>query len=270
MTHKTLAALLVALGALVPLPVFATFHFVKVVEVFPGTTAESTAQYVVLQMYASQQTSVSGHSLKVFDATGASLGTFTFSHNLSHGATLATMLIATSDAETVFGVMADLEMDAVIDARGGAVCWDVVNCVAWGTFSAPTLLPASPGTPFNAPDGLLFDMAMHRNLSAGGAATNFVLAAPAPKNNAGEVGTVPPTPSVTATPTPLPIAPPCVGDCDGGRDVTVDEILTMVNVALGNASISACEAGDANHDGDITVNDIIAAVNAALAGCPGG
>ncbi len=65
------------------------------------------------------------------------------------------------------------------------------------------------------------------------------------------------------------VAPPgaCVGDCDSSGDVTVDELLTMVNIALGSADISACMAGDTNHDGSITINEILAAVNKALNGC---
>ncbi len=60
----------------------------------------------------------------------------------------------------------------------------------------------------------------------------------------------------------------CVGDCDGGQSVTVDELLMMVNIALGNTDVS-CDAGDANGDGHITVDEILAAVNIALgAGCP--
>jgi hypothetical protein len=42
----------------------------------------------------------------------------------------------------------------------------------------------------------------------------------------------------------------------------------MVNIALGDAPVSACEAGDANHDGRITVDEILTAVNDALNGCP--
>jgi hypothetical protein len=51
--------------------------------------------------------------------------------------------------------------------------------------------------------------------------------------------------------------------------VTVDEILTMVNIALGNTSVTACDAGDANQDDQITVDEILTAVNNALDGCPG-
>jgi hypothetical protein len=47
----------------------------------------------------------------------------------------------------------------------------------------------------------------------------------------------------------------------------VDEILTMVNIALGNTPVTMCEAGDANHDDQITVDEILTAVNNALNGC---
>jgi hypothetical protein len=60
----------------------------------------------------------------------------------------------------------------------------------------------------------------------------------------------------------------CPGDCNGNGTVTVDEIILMVNVALGGADVSTCEAGDVNRDGQITVDEIIAAVNGALNACP--
>jgi hypothetical protein len=59
----------------------------------------------------------------------------------------------------------------------------------------------------------------------------------------------------------------CLGDCTGGNDVTVNELLTMVNIALGNAQIAACTAGDANGDGEITINELLVAVSNALNGC---
>jgi hypothetical protein len=60
----------------------------------------------------------------------------------------------------------------------------------------------------------------------------------------------------------------CVGDCNGDGEVTIDEILTMVNIALGAASIDACSAGDGNGDGEVTIDEILTAVNNALNGCP--
>jgi len=55
----------------------------------------------------------------------------------------------------------------------------------------------------------------------------------------------------------------------GGSDglVTIGEILTMVNIALGSTPVTAGDAGDANHDRQITVDEILTAVNNALNGC---
>jgi hypothetical protein len=41
----------------------------------------------------------------------------------------------------------------------------------------------------------------------------------------------------------------------------------MVNIALGNASTSACPAGDADGNGQITIDEILLATHNALHGC---
>jgi hypothetical protein len=41
----------------------------------------------------------------------------------------------------------------------------------------------------------------------------------------------------------------------------------VVNIALGNAGVRGCTAGDANVDGQITIDEILRAVNVALNGC---
>ena len=66
---------------------------------------------------------------------------------------------------------------------------------------------------------------------------------------------------------PAPAAAACVGDCDGGGSVSVDEIVRGGNIALGSASLTLCPAVDANGDGQVTVDEIIATVNRALLGC---
>lgn len=64
-----------------------------------------------------------------------------------------------------------------------------------------------------------------------------------------------------------PSALSCAGDCNQDGQVTVDELLVGVNVALGEAMLSTCEAMDADGDGVVTVSDLVAAVEHALAGC---
>ena len=71
------------------------------------------------------------------------------------------------------------------------------------------------------------------------------------------------TPSATLTPTPRP----CVGDCDGSGGVTVNDLVVLVNIALGNTPVDACLAGDTNGDGTIEITEILVAVNHALLGC---
>lgn len=66
-----------------------------------------------------------------------------------------------------------------------------------------------------------------------------------------------------------PAQPACAGDCNGDGAVSVNELLTMVNISLDNVAVSACEVGDLNRDTHITIDEILAAIDAALAGCPG-
>jgi hypothetical protein len=64
------------------------------------------------------------------------------------------------------------------------------------------------------------------------------------------------------------MAQPCAGDCSGDERVTVGEILTCVNIALGTQPASTCLECDANDDGLVTVDEIIRAVGFALTTCP--
>ena len=73
------------------------------------------------------------------------------------------------------------------------------------------------------------------------------------------------TPTITRTPTPVPVA--CVGDCDGSSVVTVSELITGVNIALGSQPVSSCPAFDPDLSGTVTVNELILAVNNALDNC---
>ena len=77
-----------------------------------------------------------------------------------------------------------------------------------------------------------------------------------------------PTAAATATETPSPPPPQCAGDCDGNGEVTISELLAMVNIALGNTGLDACVAGDADRDGTVTVTDIVAALRRLFEGCP--
>ena len=60
----------------------------------------------------------------------------------------------------------------------------------------------------------------------------------------------------------------CPGDCNGDGMVTVAEVVTVVNIALGTVDLATCPAADVNGDGTVGVGEAIAAVQAAVGGCP--
>lgn len=73
----------------------------------------------------------------------------------------------------------------------------------------------------------------------------------------------------TPTPTPTPLPPvTCIGDCDFSDDVTVDELLTGIAIALGVRPMQDCLPFDSDGDGQVVVSEIVTAVNASLVGCP--
>ena len=59
-----------------------------------------------------------------------------------------------------------------------------------------------------------------------------------------------------------------VGDCNDDGDVTIDELIKGVNIALGAFPVTTCAAFDANGDDSVTIDELIAAVNNALGGSP--
>ncbi|MEO8602099.1 MAG: hypothetical protein ABI629_05940 [bacterium] len=61
--------------------------------------------------------------------------------------------------------------------------------------------------------------------------------------------------------------PLCVGDCDGNRQVSVDELVRGVNIALGALPVSSCPIFDRNDNQAVSIDELIAGVNAALQGC---
>jgi hypothetical protein len=75
-----------------------------------------------------------------------------------------------------------------------------------------------------------------------------------------------PTPTPAPTPTATP-GTPCIGDCNGDGEVTVDELIIGVSIVLGITPLSECEQFDADGNGEVTIDELIAAVNLAGTGC---
>jgi hypothetical protein len=62
-------------------------------------------------------------------------------------------------------------------------------------------------------------------------------------------------------------APTCVGDCNGDSRVSIDELVTAVNIALGTEPLDECRAADCTHEGHgALITCLVQAVNLALTG----
>ena len=59
----------------------------------------------------------------------------------------------------------------------------------------------------------------------------------------------------------------CVGDCAGDGEVTINDLIVGVNIALGDQPVSNCPAF-ANQEGEVTIAQLIRGVNNAQNGCP--
>jgi hypothetical protein len=182
----------------IPASANATFHFVKIVEIYAGPGP----QYVMLQAYADGQDVLTGHSLLVYDASGALVQTNTFPavDGISGAQDQDAILIGTSNVASSFGITVDLDMPAVaMSAAGGKVCWDttLVDCVAWGNYTGSATGVGSPAAPGGIPGG----KALRRDLAISGGATfldatddtndsaaDFDLVDPAPRNSLGQAG----------------------------------------------------------------------------------
>jgi hypothetical protein len=62
--------------------------------------------------------------------------------------------------------------------------------------------------------------------------------------------------------------PFCPGDCNGSGQVTVDELMVGVNIALGDQPLAACTALNVKEDLRIAIDELVTAVGHALDGCP--
>jgi hypothetical protein len=182
----------------------ATFHLIKVREVFPSSGQDG---YVELQMYAGSQTFLTGHAMTVYNSAGTLVHSSTFSSGVANGANQATVLIGDSGTQTTFGVAPDLvDPGLSLPAAGGAACWNAgglpADCVAWGSFSGGAALQTATGTTVGSPvspGGVTAGKAIRRTIEPGcptlleeaddsdSSATDFAEVTPAPRNNAASI-----------------------------------------------------------------------------------
>jgi hypothetical protein len=188
--RKALVFILVALAcALLAPPAMATFHLIKISEIRAATTA---TPFVELKMYSPGQTHLMGHTLTTYNALGdETQPPFVFPSNPPEGDNQRTILIAPGPVE---GVTPDFSATLGFSTPGGAVCFDVIDCVSYGSFSGSSLTSPA-GTPFAAYPDADRTLSLTRTLARGCAtaldpaddtddsAADFAVTAPTPRNN---------------------------------------------------------------------------------------
>ncbi|HZB04068.1 MAG TPA: hypothetical protein VE737_07060 [Actinomycetota bacterium] len=159
------AASLVAAGLVASTgPASAVFHEMKVVEVFAATADDPNIEFVELQMFSPGQNSVGGHRLHFYGepsypGEAAPRTDCTIPDDVGNGADNAHILFGTTEAQAAFGT-ADFTMPPLLSGTGGAVCFENIDCVSWGSFAGATTSPS--GMP--EPGGIPSTQSLHRDL----------------------------------------------------------------------------------------------------------
>jgi hypothetical protein len=144
----------------------ATFHIMQVRSIDRGPTGSPASAFVELQMWGDFQNLVGGHTVRIYSADGTTSTPYTLPGNVPNGQIERRILIGDTGAPaspdfTFPGIGTNL---AAL-AGGGALCWETIDCVSWGSFSGDALLPSSAGTPIAG--GLSPLMPSVRNITPG-------------------------------------------------------------------------------------------------------
>jgi hypothetical protein len=236
---RLLPVTVVACGLLAPASATADHHEMSIREVFPGSTANPSQDYVELQMYAPNQQLVGGHTITFYNSAGGLANTVTFPSNASNGQNQRTILAGA--ASTVVGVTPDY-VDAnltALDPAGGAACWNAspasfIDCVSWGIFpNGGTLADPQTSTAPAITDGKALRRTIAPNCStllepgddSDASGTDFSLQNPAPRNNAS---------------TPIEVACPSTTITKGPSGKTKDRTPTFKFISSVNPATFEC------------------------------
>jgi hypothetical protein len=234
----------------------ATFHLIKVREVYAGTNNDS---YVELQMYASGQIFLTNHAMTVYDASGTLVHSSKFTSGVANGQNQATVLIGDTGVQANFGVAPDLvDAELAIPAAGGAACWNAgglpADCVAWGNFSGGSALQTATGTTVGSPvspGGITAGKAIRRTIAPGcstlleesddtnDSATDFAEVTPAPRDDASAITemTCPGPPN-----TVIDERPPATTEATTALFTYEAPTATSYECRLDSASFSSCSS----------------------------
>lgn len=199
-----LVALMLAGLAVFATPALATFHLMKIREVYPG----GTGGYVELQMLETGENLVGGHHLVTYHSDGTVAEDYILPSNVNTNVLKnATILIAGPGYAAAFpsGPTPDeADSNMNLPASGGAVCWtegSPPDCVAWGNFNGtlpahePPLVVGSPASPTGVTAGKALLRTIAPNCptlleaadDSDDSATDFSEQTPNPRDNASPI-----------------------------------------------------------------------------------
>ena len=258
------AALVVAIAVLLlqareSQPALAVHHIAEISEVMSGFNGDPNVQYVEIRRLAIYQNVVASTRLTAFNPDGTLAGVLLDPLGSNISLSSGDWIMGTAAFQTASGISADFVFAPGILPAVGMVCWgapnavappdpstwdasdpnNYVDCVSYGGGSFTGTNPMSPN-PHAAGAGddtlsLIRSVTSTAKLTNpwrnSDDATDFKLAAPSPKNDAGLTGTLTkggPTPTPAGTATPAPVGGVSslaggLGELDGGLRALSDD-----------------------------------------------
>jgi hypothetical protein len=204
---------------------------VRIREVFPGSVANPTEEWIELQFEGSGEGQLAGRHLTFYDQSGFEVDEIPLA-DVADAASQATVLVASSNSSLEADV--SFAPNANFGGGGGGVCLETTDCVVWGT--ASTLIPSTP-SPFGTPAAAIPDgSSLIRTIARGcpnlldspddtdDSAADFVAGTPAPRPNSSvplatpcrDEPEAPPDGEPTPPTPPAPIPPSDSGSPSGG------------------------------------------------------
>ena len=217
-------------------PALALHHIAEISEVMSGFNGDPNVQFVEIKRLAIYQNVVANTRLTAFNPDGTLAGVLLdpLSGNISLNA--GTWIMGTSAFEAAAGISADFVFSPGILPAAGMVCWgapdvsapldpstwdasdpnNYVDCVSYGgaSFTGTNPMSSNPHAAGAGDDTLSLTRSVTSTAKLTNPwrnsddATDFKLATPSPRNDAGQTGTLTkagptPTPTITSTPGPV-------------------------------------------------------------------
>ena len=179
-----------------PGPGRASFHLLKVNEVFLGAPGNENVQYVELKAALGGQGLVDGSELVLYGAGSSTtpVAEAELTEDIEKFPNQGSILFATTQAEAFFEVTADAAFTAQSVAGGGMACFEdggsKIDCVSWGARDANS----AAGNPFRPTEGIPSGATIGRDSGGdnltnsddhGNSRTDFELVHPSPSSSSG-------------------------------------------------------------------------------------